>query len=158
VADAWACTNPSAGRGLTVGALHARALRDAVRESAHDPRELVENFDRRTEQHLAPWYDAQVAVDRWRFAEMEALRENRPVPPPADELARRILSLLSSFTSSPDLFRAALEYIGTITQVQDVIARPEIESAIRTARQAMAQSPPARMPGPDREQLLALLR
>ena len=31
VADAWACTNPSAGRGLTVGLLHAVRLRDALR-------------------------------------------------------------------------------------------------------------------------------
>jgi 2-polyprenyl-6-methoxyphenol hydroxylase-like FAD-dependent oxidoreductase len=32
VADAWACTNPSAGRGLTVGFMHAVRLRDAMRE------------------------------------------------------------------------------------------------------------------------------
>jgi len=36
VADAWACTNPSAGRGLTVGLLHARRLRDVVRDAVDD--------------------------------------------------------------------------------------------------------------------------
>ena len=33
LADAWACTNPSAGRGLTVGFLHAALLRRVVREA-----------------------------------------------------------------------------------------------------------------------------
>ena len=30
VADAWACTNPSAGRGMTVGFMHAVRLRDVA--------------------------------------------------------------------------------------------------------------------------------
>ena len=34
--DAWACTNPSLGRGATIGLLHARALRDAIRTHALD--------------------------------------------------------------------------------------------------------------------------
>src|SRR5262249_28049868 len=32
VADAWACTNPSAGRGISVGMMHAVRLRDVVRD------------------------------------------------------------------------------------------------------------------------------
>jgi 2-polyprenyl-6-methoxyphenol hydroxylase-like FAD-dependent oxidoreductase len=67
VADAAACTNPSAGRGLTVGLLHARCLRDALRTAGDDPRALVEQFDRTTESEIAPWYHAQVAVDRARW-------------------------------------------------------------------------------------------
>ena len=35
VGDAWACTNPSAGRGISVGLVHAQQLRDA---DAHEPR------------------------------------------------------------------------------------------------------------------------
>ena len=31
VGDAWACTNPSAGRGITVGLIHAQGLRHVVR-------------------------------------------------------------------------------------------------------------------------------
>ena len=37
VGDAWACTNPSAGRGLSVGLLHAQRLRGVVREHLGDP-------------------------------------------------------------------------------------------------------------------------
>ena len=44
VADAWACTNPSAGRGLTVGFLHALRLRDAVRAHGDNPRRARRRF------------------------------------------------------------------------------------------------------------------
>ncbi|MGY1671793.1 hypothetical protein [Geodermatophilus sp. SYSU D00710] len=37
VGDAWACTNPSAGRGLSVGLLHAALLRSVVAEHLHRP-------------------------------------------------------------------------------------------------------------------------
>ena len=32
LADAWACTNPSLGRGISMGMLHAAALRSMLRE------------------------------------------------------------------------------------------------------------------------------
>ena len=37
VGDAWACTNPSAGRGLSIGLMHAQRLRDVVRDELDDP-------------------------------------------------------------------------------------------------------------------------
>jgi 2-polyprenyl-6-methoxyphenol hydroxylase-like FAD-dependent oxidoreductase len=156
VADAWACTNPSAGRGLTVGFKHARLLRDVLRDTADDPAAVVREFDRRTDVEIAPWYHAQIALDRTRFAEIEALREGR-ASPPADGLAQRILSLFTTMTASPDLFRAAIEYVATITPVQDILERREIAAGIRDARAAM-KGPPPPMPGPTRAQLLDLMR
>ena len=158
VADAWGCTNPSAGRGLTVGFLHAQRLRDVLRETQGDARRFAEEFDRRTEAEIAPWYHAQIALDRARFAEIEALREGRQPPPPAGELARGILSLFSAIGAHPDLFRAALEYVGTITPVQQILARPDVAEGIRAARAAMPAGPPRPLPGPDRQQLLDLVR
>lgn len=157
IADAWACTNPSAGRGLTVGFLHARELRNTLRDVSNDPRAVVEAFDARTESRLRPWYDAQIAVDRARFAEMNALREGRERPRPTDELFRGIASLFSTMPLDPDLFRAALEYVGTITPVQEILRRPEIQQRIATVRAAVVNAPPPSLPGPDREQLLKLV-
>jgi 2-polyprenyl-6-methoxyphenol hydroxylase-like FAD-dependent oxidoreductase len=157
VADAWACTNPSAGRGLTVGFLHALGLRDSLRAHGDDPRALVEEFDRRSEAEIAPWYHAQIAVDRARFSEMEALREGREATAPDNELARRIGALMSSLAADADLFRAALEYIATITPVQEILERPEVAHRMATARETMKRIPPAPVPGPTREQLLQLV-
>jgi 2-polyprenyl-6-methoxyphenol hydroxylase-like FAD-dependent oxidoreductase len=157
VADAWACTNPSAGRGLTVGMLHAAQLRDALREAGADPRALVASFDAKTEAHITPWYDAQIAVDRARFAEMEALRGGRPPSPPTDPLTRDIGAFLSTLGATPDLFRAGLEYIGTLTPVQQILRRPAVIDAVMAAREAMKNRPMPPMPGPDRKGLLALV-
>jgi hypothetical protein len=157
VADASACTNPSAGRGLTVGFLHSARLRDVLRETA-DPRGLVEAFDVRTEAEITPWYDAQIAVDRARFADMEALGEGGEPPVPIDELSRAIRSLLMLMAADPDLFRAALEDIGTMTPVQEILKRPAVVAAMNAAREAMKHAPPMRIPGPDRNQLLELVK
>jgi 2-polyprenyl-6-methoxyphenol hydroxylase-like FAD-dependent oxidoreductase len=156
VADAWACTNPSAGRGLTVGFLHALRLRDALRAHGDDPRALVHDFDRRTEAEITPWYEAQIAVDRTRFGEMVAIREGREPTPPASELARRIVGLMSSIAASADLFRDALEYIGTVTPVQRILERPDVAQRIAAAREAMKGAPRPQMPGPTRTQLLQI--
>jgi 2-polyprenyl-6-methoxyphenol hydroxylase-like FAD-dependent oxidoreductase len=156
VADAWACTNPSAGRGLTVGFLHARELRNVLR-ATQDPREIAEEFHRRTEAEIAPWYRAQIAADRARFRDMEALRAGREPPKPADELTSQIRSLFTVMAADADLFRAALEYNGTITPVQTILRRPDVVERMEAARQALKDLPPPAMPGPNRKQLLDIV-
>ena len=157
IADAWACTNPSAGRGLTVGMLHGLQLRNALRAHADNPRALVEDFDRRTEAEMAPWYQAQIAVDRARFAEMEAVREGRERPKPATELGRRIGELMSLLGADPDLFRAALEYVATITPIQKILDRPDVVQRTAAAREAVKNTPRPPSAGPTREQLLHMV-
>ena len=157
VADAWACTNPSAGRGLTVGFKHARLLGDVIAETADNPRALVEEFYRRTEAEIAPWYHAQIASDRLRFAEIEAIREGREPPTPQTPLASGIQSLMRSMVGSPDLFRAGLEYAGTITPVQEILKRPQVADEIQQVLSVMKDSPPKPAPGPNRQALLDLV-
>jgi hypothetical protein len=59
--------------------------------------------------------------------------------------------------ADPDLFRAAVEYIATITPVQRILERPAVAQAIGVAFEALRHSPPPRTPGPDRSQLLELV-
>lgn len=156
VADAWACSNPSAGRGLTVGMIQAVKLRDSLRESIDDAGELARRFDDLTETEVTPWYDAQIAADRARFAAMEALREGRDVPQPEDELSRQSLALLMTMASDPLLFRSAIEYIGTITPIQEVYERPEVATRVAAAMQQFETSGAPSLPGPTRERLVEL--
>src|SRR5215468_6688936 len=153
VADAWACTNTSAGRGLTVGLMHAVRLRDAVREALDDPGALARRFDELTEAEITPWYHAQIAADRIRFATIQALCEGREPPPPGDALSRRIAALGASMITDPDLFRAGLEYVSTITPIQEIVERPEVEERVRAASAVAA----VELPGPNREELLELV-
>src|SRR3954452_11079377 len=55
VGDAWACTNPSAGRGLSVGLMHAQRLRDVVRSTLDRPHDFALEWDAVTEAEIAPW-------------------------------------------------------------------------------------------------------
>lgn len=72
VADAWAATNPTLGRGITLGTMHAIALRDVVREvGVDDANRLVRRFDEVTQDRFTPWYRATVWHDRHRLAELD---------------------------------------------------------------------------------------
>ena len=156
IADAWACTNPSAGRGLTVGFIHAVHLRNVLRRNVDKPMALAEEFDAVTEAEVTPWYRAQIAMDRFRFAQMNALRSGGQTPAPTDELARQCASLFMTMIMDPDLFRAGLEYVGTITTIQRILQNPDIAQRIAKGLEAMRGSPPPALPGPARDQLLEL--
>jgi len=159
VADASSCTNPSAGRGLTVGFKHALLLRDVLREAGEDPLALVTRFDELTESRISPWYRAQVAQDRMRFATMRALAQGSDPPPPHDALAKAIGELFMCMPADPDLFRAGLEYGGTLTPVQEILRRAGVAAKIAAVLPIVrASGPPPPLPGPNREQLLALVR
>jgi 2-polyprenyl-6-methoxyphenol hydroxylase-like FAD-dependent oxidoreductase len=149
VGDAWACTNPSAGRGISVGAVHAQLLRAVVRATAEDPVELARTFDELTEREVAPFYRSQLAADRARIAEMDALRAGRRPPPP--DPARTALSTAAAHDA--DAYRALLEVITCMAQPQEVLERPGMAERLA----AHAGEPPPVTPGPDRAQLLQLL-
>ena len=85
--DAWACTNPAMGRGMSFGLAHAALLRRAAREHAGRPAALTAMFAADTERELAPYHRATMATDRTRLAEIDALLAGEE-PPPANPLVR----------------------------------------------------------------------
>ena len=115
-------------------------------------------FDAKTEADITPWYDAQIAVDRARFAAMEAFRDGRTPTAPTDQLSTDIRSLLLTMVTDPDLFRAGIQYIGTITPVQTILQRAGVADRIHAVKDAIKHAPPPPMPGPDRARLLSLAR
>ena len=83
VGDAWACTNPSLGRGASIGLLHACALRDLLREvNPGDPGGLVRRFDEITQTTVEPLYRATLQFDRHRLAEIDGEITGKPYRPP----------------------------------------------------------------------------
>ena len=149
VGDAWACTNPSAGRGISVGIMHAQLLRDVVRSHLDDPLALVEVFDELTQEQVAPYFWNQLHADEVRFAEMEAIREGRvPEPPSPAEIHLRAVAMRDA-----DVFRGMVEVINCLALPTDITSRPEIEEKLAGTN----PDPPPPMPGPDRETLLRLV-
>jgi 2-polyprenyl-6-methoxyphenol hydroxylase-like FAD-dependent oxidoreductase len=147
VGDAWACTNPSAGRGLTVGLIHAQLLRDVVRAHLADAGSFARAWDDATEDFVAPYYWNQISADRVRVAEMDALRAGVPPPPPDPVMSRLAAS------DDADVFRARLEIRTCLALPQEVLARPHIREMLDGA--STSEQPPP--PGPDRTQLLDIL-
>ena len=157
LADAWSCTNPSIGRGMTLGMLHARHLRDLLREDVDDPRGLALAWDEVTERHLTPWYRDTVREDRARLRQIEALRRGAvaaPAPEQPAGAAAVAAALPTAVVHDPDLFRAFVETRACLATFGEVLARPGMAERIL---EVAAEHEPVRPPGPDREQLLALL-
>jgi flavin-dependent dehydrogenase len=147
VGDAWASTNPSAGRGLSIGVIHARALRAAVRAGLADPVAFQVRWDAVTEQQVTPFYRNQLAADRARSAEIAALQDGLE-PPPPDPLRSR---LLRTAGHEANAFRAMIELVGCLTLPADVFARPGLVDGLDEPGELPS------FPGPDRQELLKLL-
>jgi 2-polyprenyl-6-methoxyphenol hydroxylase-like FAD-dependent oxidoreductase len=150
LADACACTNPSAGRGMALGMLHARLLRDLARAGIDDPLRLALAWDEVTEAHVTPWYRDTVDEDRARLREMDALRSGAELPAPPAVAA----ALPTAIGRDPEIFRAFVETRACLATLREVLARPGMAERILEVADGHAPMAP---PGPDRRQLLALL-
>jgi len=156
VADAWACTNPSGGRGIATGLMHAVQLRDAVRAHLDAPARLAEALDDATEREVAPWYRLQVKADRARVAAIDAACEGRPLPqrPDKGDEHRPEAAFLAAVPYDPDAYRAYMEVVACLALPEEVFARPGLAERVLAAAQGRE---PMALPGPDRAQVLALL-
>jgi len=150
VGDAWACTNPSAGRGLSLGLVHAQELRNAVREHLDDPAAFAAAWDARTEAAVTPFYRNQIREDRIRLTEMNALRDGLE-PPAPDPFRARVLAAAGR---DAEVLRGVLETVMCLALPKVVFQCPGIKERIEEADPV----PPPPAPGPDRERLLELLR
>ena len=154
LADAWACTNPSVGRGMALGLMHGALLRDTLREHGGDGAEFAAAWDEATGRELTPWYETTVAADRTRMAQLNAARTGGPFAVPADPASRLRAALPLALGADPDVFRAAMEIVGCVTLPGEVFARPGFAEKVMAAAAARGD---ARMPGPGREELLELV-
>ena len=146
IGDAWACTNPSLGRGMSLALWHAALLR----EHADDPGAFADA----TERELAPWYRATVETDRARLAELEAARTGGPYTVPTDPVSRFRKALPLASGVDADAFRANIEIVNALTLPADALERPGLAEKVFAAARARGD---VRMPGPGREELLELV-
>ena len=79
-----------------------------------------------TERQLGPFCRNQIAADRARIAEMNALAEGHPVPPPTPAIVR----LFTAASEDADVFRGVIEIALGVSQPQDVITRPHIAAKL----------------------------
>jgi 2-polyprenyl-6-methoxyphenol hydroxylase-like FAD-dependent oxidoreductase len=152
--DAWACTNPSLGRGISLGLMHTHCLREVVSSHLDDQMEFAEAWDAATEAKLTPWYRETVEEDRDRLREIDALRNGLEPAPPSDRSAVLREALNTAALHDPELFRAYVASRAVLTPLSESFAQEGV--AERTLELA-GEHEPIVMPGPSRNDLLTLL-
>jgi len=152
VGDSWACTNPSVGRGASIGLLHACALRDVVgRVGTGDAAAFATAWHDATVEVVEPYYRDTLTFDRHRLAEIDA--QIAGVPYETDDPAWLLgQALAHASMRDPELLRANVEIASLLAPGAEVLARPGIADR---ARELGAAGEP--LPGPNRRELLALV-
>ncbi len=151
LADSWACTNPSVGRGISIGSIHAAGLRDVLRDEPADPIALQLQWHGMTMATVEPWYRGTLAFDDGRLAEIDALLEDRPFEPsPEYEITKMLQSAASK---DPELLRAFIDLVGVLTLPEEVLDRPGTFERVAELGRGWRDERP---PGPSRDELVAL--
>jgi 2-polyprenyl-6-methoxyphenol hydroxylase-like FAD-dependent oxidoreductase len=152
VGDAWACTNPSLGRGASIGLLHACAVRDLLRQvGVSEPEKLARRFDEVTETTVAPLYRMTLGFDRHRLAEINGDITGQPYRTP-DPMWAMTKALYAAADRDPDVRRAYVSVMSLIATPQQALAAPGLRGKVITLG---ANAPRYPTPGPTRAELLA---
>ena len=152
LADAWACTNPSLGRGVSIGLEHALCLRAVLREVGPDrPEELALRFDEATAAGVEPRFRQTLTVDRHRVRELQGDASGTPYAP--DDPGFQVGKALTAAAAADDeVLRAHSSVAGLLATADEALSVPGVfESVIALG----AEAPRYPLPGPDRAELLA---
>jgi 2-polyprenyl-6-methoxyphenol hydroxylase-like FAD-dependent oxidoreductase len=152
IADAHSCTNPSVGRGMTLGLLHTVVMRDAVRAHLDDPAALAQAFDAATEAEIHPWHEATGALDRTRMLEIRAAIDGVAYEPTPEAAVGAALA--QATTTDEDALRWFTEMLGCLALPATVMSEPGVFEKVLAL--AAEQRPPDPY-GPDRDGLLRLV-
>jgi len=162
--DAWGCTNPSMGRGITMGLMHAAGTAGVIRGHLGDPLALALAHDEMTQATVAPWYQDTIQMDRARRAQLQAAAggqsppaQSPPAPAdpaPADPAARLERALPVAMLYDAEVFRAFSEIVGLLALPREVLSRPGLAERVMAVA---AEHEGFIVPGPSRADVLNIL-
>ncbi len=151
LADSWACTNPSVGRGISIGTMHAVGLRDLLHDMPADPVVLQQQWHAVTMATAEPWYRSTLAFDEGRLAEIDALLEGRPLEPTPEFEIGKALSVAAG--KDPEILRALLDLAGVLALPEEVLSRSGVfDRAVELGIGWRDEQ----LPGPTRDEFVAL--
>jgi 2-polyprenyl-6-methoxyphenol hydroxylase-like FAD-dependent oxidoreductase len=152
--DAFACTNPSVGRGISIGLMHAVALRDLLRDAdVGDAPGVSLAWDRVTDEQVGRYVHDTLFIDAHRLAEIDAQIAGVPYQPD-DEHWQRHGQLFGHSRNDPDLLRSMLDIVLALAPERQVLDRPDVAARIATH----ADTPIEPIPGPTRKEVLSIMQ
>lgn len=155
VGDAWGFTNPTIGRGITLGLMHALDIAPVVAAHLDDPVRLAGEWGRATFTRSLPWHTATVEFDRMRGPEMEAFHSGEPDPfDPTDRDVANTRAFVSACHYDAQVLAWFAEMRHCATLPAELFAREGVPERVR---EVAGSNPVYKTPGPDRSQLEALL-
>lgn len=154
VGDSWACTNPSLGRGASMGLIHVEALRDLLRSTGlDDPIAFARAWDSITDATVGSWYRTTLAFDRHRLAEIDAQIDGRPYRP-EDPAWSQMRSMEKAAWVDPVALRAYVLMMSVHQTYEQVLAPPGV---LDTVMRLGANWEDDAAPGPSRAELLSIV-
>ena len=130
VGDAWATTSPFLGRGLSLGALQAVALRDAVAGyGSGGSRPVAIAYAALLRERVEPYIQATLGFGRHRVAEMAAEAAGEPYRTD-DPAWAASTALVTGARDDPVLLRAYTRIASLLALPAQVFADPEIRARV----------------------------
>ena len=154
VGDSACCTNPSLGRGIAMGLMHATGTVEVIGEHLDDPLTLAAEHDQMTQVRLVPWYQATVEFDRGRKAQIDAAIEDRPAPEPTGPALLAQQAFRTAMLYDADIFRGMIDIIAVNALPAEVFSRPGFAGQVAALAEAHE---PFVAPAPSRAELLGML-
>ncbi len=146
VGDTVSTTNPSAGRGVSLGLSQANTLLDLLADDSANPADVAERFDAWCADNIWPWYEDHVHWDAAllrRFAGEDLDVEGRI---PSDVIC-------AAAEVDPSIMSAAGPFMG-------MLATPSILAAVEERARVVLRTGwrPPYSPGPGRAEVAVLIR
>ena len=148
--DAAMHTNPALGRGVSLAALQAQHLADAI-EGAAEHCAFAAALDRWTCDKFAPWFVSQVAADGQRIEQMAAALTGtarcagRPAGP--------FDAMLALAATEPDVARRLNRHVHLLDP-PDALDEPSLNQRVRSK---LAEGLPPIAPALSRQDLVDLI-
>ena len=155
VADSWACTNPSLGRGASIGAIHAVALRDLLAtDTAGDPFELSSQWNEVTTKTVEPWYRSTLWFDRHRLNQVHAEIDGERYDPQDDPSWASFQALGAASGKDGDCLRANISIASVLRTSDEVFQEPGLMEKVMELGGDFGEAPTL---GPTRGELLEIV-
>lgn len=153
VGDAVCTTNPSYGRGVSLGLQHAFLLADLLDEHPAVDAEQAAKFHQRTETLVRPWYEEALANDRGRAMLWEATVSGRqPQRPPAGVVTFGLA--VAAASQDEEIWRRVANVMMMLRPPSALYADDEIRQRVG---RVLSGGPPPQLPGASRPDLLAAI-
>src|SRR5262249_9410691 len=142
VGDSACCTNPSLGRGMTMGLMHAAGTAEVINDHLGDPLALALAHDQMTHDRVTPWHQNTVTFDRASKEQYDASIEGRPAPEPTGPEAGFQQAFGVAMLYDPDVFRGMIEFISMQALPEEVFSRPGFGDRVIAAAEGHAAFDP----------------